>query len=980
VDSIYEGYFGHPNDIDDARAVPPELISMYPYADKSGLRTKDMNCYEGTGGAITSRSTVSYTPICRPWFWDVWETAPATPVAVKDRPATFHGIDLASDNGAPFLSLAMPLYKEGKVVGVTAVDAALGQISRMLEGTPVLENGYSYIVDRNGMTIYHPQYKGDTSWSKAEFDRQSHILHVEGEGDSGRRSRFEAVWAKIRTAEQGSPPLEVQWSRDEDDLYYVYYQSVPDCPYIFVMTAPKTDVIRPVTEMREDVTNTVAVSIILFVLVSGVAGCIIVASTTYLGKTLAAPVEGLAHLLETGGEDGYQERVRHVLPEKLSSHQMQQMASAAEKLLTALRFANAKFDRGDKVKELENNLRALKIVEGLDTERGLGVCYNNIGNCVSALDTDKQNGLQSALESGAGSYSRSDWSETRDMVATVQSRQKNGRITTTTRRITSPIKITTKKGGSMDAVGLLEAAVANAQALADKGHVEQVLVGTRLLGKAFAQQSAGDGAGAIETLSLALDVMAATSSLDHTAQAAYRLLIDAGQSPSQDAAKSLQQALATASQICKNTDVDTTDGSSLLMLSIVHAKLHNDASWIVAALEQSARASASIVSHAAQFLKFVDQSKVELVDKIIRQSSNWEPGPAFIPGAVRETPGINDHRPKAVMFVLDCSGSMDNCGGENLDLENDEMTRQLKAAGAKKGKITCSLMWKRSLDLDLHCTTPGGQHICFRDKKPEGSGGELDVDMTSGGVENIYFTGDPPIGHYRFWVHDFSRKSSTKSTTPFTIRLTRGDRVESKEINHVGQDVTVFEFDWRPEPTRLDSCKQALLDIYRDHISDEDQVSLVTFASDVRVDLAWTKKAGSEHRVPPIFKGLQTRGQTAMFSAVARAVKLTQEDGGMPDYQNWIVLLCDGDDNESSGLDGSDRDSVVEQLREATKDGDLKGLIAIAAGSGVSGDTIRPLPDATSSGMMIETSDAGIGKAFSKAASQIGGSAVSETL
>ena len=36
--------------------------------------------------------------------------------------------------------------------------------------------------------------------------------------------------------------------------------------------------------------------------------------------------------------------------------------------------------------------------------------------------------------------------------------------------------------------------------------------------------------------------------------------------------------------------------------------------------------------------------------------------------------------------------------------------------------------------------------------------------------------------------------------------------------------------------------------------------------------------------------------------------------------------------------------------------------------------------DATSSGMMIETSDAGIGEAFSQAASQIEGGAMSETL
>ena len=384
-------------------------------------------------------------------------------------------------------------------------------------------------------------------------------------------------------------------------------------------------------------------------------------------------------------------------------------------------------------------------------------------------------------------------------------------------------------------------------------------------------------------------------------------------------------------------------------------------------------------------MKLLEPTLVDKLDEIMAGKPGWQTGlmtvtdagwpvsrPLPPPPPPAPPPAPPEPTAKSVLFVLDCSGSMDNVAGQNLDLEggDDEFTRQLKAAGAKTGAITCSLKWEKRLDLDLHCTTPGGQHIFFSDKKPKGSGGELDVDMTTGGVENIYFE-KPQYGHYRFWVHDYSKKSRASSPTRFTIRLVRdGQVVEERTINHVGSDVTVWDFDY-DETTRLSSCKQALLDIYRDNISPDDQVSLITFASDVRVDLGWTKKAGSEHHVPPLFKSLETRGQTAMFSAVARAVKLTQEVSGMPGYQNWIVLLCDGDDNESAGLDGSDCGSVVKQLEAATADGSLKGLIAIAAGSGVSGDAIRPLPNATAGGMMIETSDAGIGEAFGKAASQI---------
>ena len=154
VDSIYFGYFGQPSDRSDDRAVPPEMFSQYPYSDMSGMATKSLDCNEGTGGDITPTRTSAYTPICRPWFWDVWKAAARdnpTPIPVASRPATFHGLGLGSDNGQPFLSLAMPLYKGSKLVGVAAVDAALGQISTVLSTTPLLDNGYAYLIDRQGM-------------------------------------------------------------------------------------------------------------------------------------------------------------------------------------------------------------------------------------------------------------------------------------------------------------------------------------------------------------------------------------------------------------------------------------------------------------------------------------------------------------------------------------------------------------------------------------------------------------------------------------------------------------------------------------------------------------------------------------------------------------------------------------------------------------------------------------------------------------
>jgi Mg-chelatase subunit ChlD len=172
----------------------------------------------------------------------------------------------------------------------------------------------------------------------------------------------------------------------------------------------------------------------------------------------------------------------------------------------------------------------------------------------------------------------------------------------------------------------------------------------------------------------------------------------------------------------------------------------------------------------------------------------------------------------------------------------DHFLQKLQSQNAQTGQITCSLIWESTDDLDLHCTAPDGTHIDFSNKK--GGGGNLDVDMNAGSRPKAVL-----------FVLDCSGSMSG---------------------------------------SRLNSCKQALEAIYNDNLSNTDQLALVTFASDVRNDLGWTMKAGSEGRVPQLFRSLTTRGSTQMFAGIQRAIDMTKQDGGMAAFDNWIVLLCDG--------------------------------------------------------------------------------------
>src|SRR5262249_44926230 len=117
---------------------------------------------------------------------------------------------------------------------------------------------------------------------------------------------------------------------------------------------------------------------------------------------------------------------------------------------------------------------------------------------------------------------------------------------------------------------------------------------------------------------------------------------------------------------------------------------------------------------------------------------------------------------------------------------DDEIRQRLVLAGGRFDKVSirASLLWDNRNDLDLHCLTPGGEHIYFSAKKSN-CGGELDVDRNASGetdkpVENIRWPkGLARPGRYKFWVENYRYHERDQGPIPFRAELEVDGKIQT---------------------------------------------------------------------------------------------------------------------------------------------------------------------------------------------------------
>lgn len=137
-----------------------------------------------------------------------------------------------------------------------------------------------------------------------------------------------------------------------------------------------------------------------------------------------------------------------------------------------------------------------------------------------------------------------------------------------------------------------------------------------------------------------------------------------------------------------------------------------------------------------------------------------------------------------------------NCRKDDKEDKIDEEVEQL-VGNPGNPRFNLQFTNPTNVDLDLYVKTPSGKVIYYGNKTADQ--GRLDVDCLcgicpQGPNENIYWTdGTAPKGTYEFWVEYYDDCGTRNSSSDFTVRLIKNDRVLQKytgTLNSEGQKST----------------------------------------------------------------------------------------------------------------------------------------------------------------------------------------------
>ena len=649
------------------------------------------------------------------------------------------------------------------------------------------------------------------------------------------------------------------------------------------------------------------------------------------------------------------EAVDELLPDKQDSPELGLLVSTFKQMIGTVQGCNTKLATGDFESALQGYEEALSMFEGMKNGRGIGICHNNIAitkmeMALRATDTSVR-----ARDFGlAKEHFEMGITTARDIA---QASAQAGDI--------AQASAAEPEGTSLLAAKLVIATrLCN---LATCLNLERNLDAIRNTGVAAASEETELAAEVAPGSTKELDARCMLASL-HTAL---------GSPEAEQHWKEVDTMVAQARAHRQRSLQDPPPQSCLQQRALVsRAAAYADAGRVSEANEL--RAKALKVGPFAD-LRALTKAAKALADSDVRAMAKV--GESAL-GQLQELTAV----PKAVIFVLDYSGSMGLLPRDRYDCFGE----WARIAGAQRTSVE---QGQAATTVALYVRPDGA-------KVARGDFGSANVQrhpvteptwLCSTFTEGVTYSLDARPGmlsqlHAPLPPEGIPRAGDRKASKLREVETNNEGQMQFKcqasgmHYFHVipprglGNDGVQMRItggaaaDARQPLRRIEASAESVLMVVRDHMRDNDQVAVTLFNDRVDSVLPWTTVRGREDAIESkLRESTHPSGDTALRDAVYQTVTRNA-----PDDKYWIVLLSDGEDNRS----GTSQNTLLRKLRDAADGGNLEGLIAIAAGGEVDGETraqLQAMADATQHGTLLAVGDADIAKAFDAAAAIMDG-------
>jgi tetratricopeptide (TPR) repeat protein len=301
-----------------------------------------------------------YDPNAEEWYTNVVAQDPSDDSVVFTDPYVDPSVGLVVSMGRPVR------YDNGTLIGVVSADVTMATVNEKILNLEVLENGYSYLLDRSGDVVAHPDLD--------PFEDPQPILSLEFQSTTSTEAvAFNSLLTSTVLMEESG----LEEFEKGGETWHMAFVNVTNTDYVLAIVVPNSDVIGPATAMLAQVgIQTLILTIALGAVLAVVAGVISVVSY----RRAHSVIEPITEMTRLVNKMARQDFTRGITT---AGSMYEEVGTTVDALLSfqeAARFGNQAFIRGDLNRALANYQNLLEISRRLEIDVGEQIMLLNIGN------------------------------------------------------------------------------------------------------------------------------------------------------------------------------------------------------------------------------------------------------------------------------------------------------------------------------------------------------------------------------------------------------------------------------------------------------------------------------------------------------------------------------------------------------------------------------------------------------------------------